>query len=340
MKLVLDEKIPMLKEYFSDHTEVITLPGQHITRHELQTADVLCVRTVTPVNQALLDNTPVRFVASATAGIDHLDTDWLDAHPITWVHAPGCNADAVAEYVVYCMAALQTIGHLQGNHLRAGVIGCGATGSRVAKNLSRLGFDVIANDPPRALKDDTFCSTPLTEFFDLDLICVHTPHTTTGEHPTHHLLDADFLTRLKPGCVLLNAGRGACINTKALLKQPDIVLCLDVFEDEPHIHPALLERCAIATPHIAGYSFAAKMRATDMIADPLSAWLNTPFKKNDQHLKPITVDVNQPGWASTLLTFYNPLTDTKQLKDEHGQHFTTQRRNTVLRQSLTLSDSQ
>ncbi len=133
---------------------------------------MLWVRTVTQVDEALLAGTGVRFVGTATAGYDHLDTGWLDRNGIAWAYAPGANAVAVAEYVLCVIAALRTRDQLRGPSLRAGVIGVGQVGRIVADYLAQAGFQLILNDPPRAAPSRVL-NTPLTEFANLDLLCLH-----------------------------------------------------------------------------------------------------------------------------------------------------------------------
>ncbi|HMV72799.1 MAG TPA: 4-phosphoerythronate dehydrogenase, partial [Pseudomonadales bacterium] len=100
MKLLIDENIPGAATVFGCLGEVRTLPGRTITRAVLHDIDALLVRSVTRVDRVLLAGTPVRFVASATAGIDHVDTPALAELGIAFAHAPGSNADSVVDYVL------------------------------------------------------------------------------------------------------------------------------------------------------------------------------------------------------------------------------------------------
>jgi erythronate-4-phosphate dehydrogenase len=83
------------------------------------------------------------------------------------------------------------------------------------------------------------------------------------------MLDEKQLEKLRPGAVLINAGRGEVVDNKALLgvynTNPNLITALDVWEHEPAIHQDVLARVDIATPHIAGYSFDGKIRATQML---------------------------------------------------------------------------
>src|SRR5690606_6233361 len=99
-----------------------------------------------------------------------------------------------------------------------------------------------------------------------EVVCLHTPLTRQGAHPTWHLLDESRIRSLRSAAVLLNAGRGAVIDNQALLRvlevRPDLRVMLDVWESEPAINLDLLQRVTLATPHIAGYSFDGKLAGT------------------------------------------------------------------------------
>ncbi len=269
LNIVADENIPALARLFGHLGQIYTLPGRTIQNSDLQQADLLLVRSVTRVDQQLLENTPVRFVGTATIGTDHIDTDWLKAHQIGFSSAPGCNADAVAEYVI---SNLLLVAAEQGFKLTervVGIVGVGNVGRRLQQRLAQLGVKLLLNDPPRAeTGDDGFIDlAALLE--QADIICLHTPLTTRGSHPSYHLLNQQNLPLLKPGAVLLNAGRGPVIDNAALLawhqQRSDVTLLLDVWEDEPVVDSHLAQRVRIGTPHIAGYSLDGKIRGTWML---------------------------------------------------------------------------
>ena len=306
MRIVADQQIPYLTSFFGSQNEIIALSEEKITSSAVKDADVLLVRSVTPVNKALVEHSSIRFIGSATAGIEHIDTRWLDEAGIAWAYAPGCNAKAVADYVLLSVVYLVQNGMLQKTPLRAGIIGIGNVGQQVNETLKRLGFEVLLNDPPRKENEIDFVSTPLDAFYDLDLICMHTPLTTTGDYPTVHLLDNTFLSQVQPNCVLLNAGRGACIDTNAL-KQHHLITVLDVWEQEPNIDIELATSACIATPHIAGYSQPAKYRATQQLFD---AFCN--HFEIDQYIKPeenttdyIELDLFSSDWMEQAIKIEN-----------------------------------
>lgn len=266
MKIIADEGIPFIKDYFAGYGELILKPGRAISKADLKDADILLVRSITRVNAALLAGSRVKFVGSVTAGVDHLDVDWLNKSNIGWSVASGFNAPPVADYVVSIIAALKKQ-RLFSLPARAAVIGVGHVGRLVAEHLRLVGFDIILCDPLRAIHQSDFVSTSIDDIADVDLITIHVPLThKINEFPTYHFIDKSFLQRQRKGCVILNASRGAVIDSEALLHfGKHLRWCFDVWEHEPNINKTILERTLIATPHIAGYSIQSKIRGIDMI---------------------------------------------------------------------------
>lgn len=269
LNIVADENIPALEPLFGRFGNITRLPGRNMQAADLVGADLLLVRSITQVNEALLSDSPVRFVGTATIGTDHIDQGYLRQRGIAFSSAPGCNADAVAEYVISC---LLLVAAEQGFDLRSkvvGIVGVGNVGSRLQQRLQRLGIRLLLNDPPRARRGDS----GLVELADLlsqaDIVCLHTPLTRDTDYPTRHLLNPANLPLLKPGAILLNAGRGPVIDNQGLLawhrQRDDITLLLDVWEQEPRVDPRLAARARIGSPHIAGYSYDGKLRGTWML---------------------------------------------------------------------------
>lgn len=320
MKIVADMHIPFINEYFGHAGELILKQGRSLNVADVRDAEMLLVRSVTHVNADLLTNSAVKFVGSVTAGADHLDTEYLDAANIQWSIARGFNAPPVADYVFSVIAALQSQ-HLflpKNKPLKAAVIGVGNVGRIVAERLHVFNIEVILCDPFRAMQDKDFISTPLDEIADVDLISLHVPLTRTGLHPTYHFVNKTFLSKQKPGCVLINASRGAVVDTQALLSSAKhLQWCFDVWEHEPDIDQAVLRQAFIATPHIAGYSLQSKLRGVAMIHQ---AACELGFIKQ-QNLPPILMpeqilvgDNQQVTWQQIVLKVFDPLTVTQQLR--------------------------
>src|SRR3990167_2411841 len=252
MKIVADSHIPYLDKYFGGKDKLVLKPGRIMTADDVRDADILLVRSVTQAGRGLLSGSRVKFVGSVTAGADHLDTQWLNQAGIAYAVAAGFNAPPVADYILSVIAALQRKTVLPDSGIRACVIGVGHVGQRVASQLKLLGIEVLLCDPVRAANEPDFKSVPLSTISDQDVILLHVPLTKSGEHPTYHFIDKAFLSRQKPGCVLINASRGSVINTEDLMHHGrHLFWCFYVFEHEPKINKGILERAMIATPHIA-----------------------------------------------------------------------------------------
>lgn len=281
MNIVADENLALLDELFGEIGNIRKLPGRRITSGDLEEADILLVRSVTRVDRSLLEGSPVRFVGSATIGSDHLDTEWLLSQGIRVATAPGCNARAVVEYVLAVLARFYALGRFHPGVATVGVVGLGNVGGRLARQLSALGVRVLGCDPFRLL-EGIECAGLDRILSECDVVCLHTPLTRSGSHPTWHMLDRAALHRLKPGAILINAGRGSVIDNHALAAMladetlPLGGLALDVWENEPDILESLLLRTDIATPHVAGYSLEGKCEGSRMVAAALRHSLGCP----------------------------------------------------------------
>lgn len=315
MNIVADSDIPHLELFKTPGVQLTAVPGRSINHAAVKTADGLLIRSITRIDEALLKDTAIKWVGSLTAGTDHIDSDWLLAQNIKWQACAGFNAPPVADYVVGTIAALMNLDLLTTQKKRAAVIGVGQVGSRVADRLTILGFDVILVDPLRTEREATFIGTSLSTLTDVDLICIHTPLSKEGPHATYHMIDTDFMSRQKPGCVLLNAARGAVVDTHALLTHgKHLVVCLDVFENEPNINLDILNSTTIATPHLAGHAIESKWRGVTMLHDWTVAndWLPTSETTSAIKQQTISVDKKNITWQTIVQQVF----DVKSLSDE------------------------
>ncbi len=272
MKIIIDDKIPYIQGVFENFAEVLYVPGKATTAAMARDADALITRTRTQCNADLLCGSHVKMIATATIGYDHIDRDFCADNNIKWQNAPGCNADAVVQYV---FAAL---GELLGNDLSGkvlGVVGVGNVGSRVANFAERLGMTVLRNDPPRVENEGPEGFVSLAEVQQkADIITFHTPLTRDGKYPTYHLCDQEFVAALAQKVLIINAARGEVTDSEALLDGKKNArlshLVIDCWENEPRLNARLLEQADIATFHIAGYSMEGKANATTMAVQALN----------------------------------------------------------------------
>lgn len=267
LKIIADENMPALDETFAPGNELIRINGRQISRQDVKDADVLLVRSVTPVNAALLEGSKVRFVGSATIGIDHLDSHWMAANNIEWANAPGCNAHAAAQYTLAMM--MLACERLKQDFWQqsVGVIGRGNVGSRLVRLLQSLRVPVVACDPPlQELGQANLVA--MQEACSQSIVSLHIPLTLAGPYPTQHLFNQQTLSQLPAGTLLVNAARGGVVDASALLSELErkrLYAALDVWPDEPRIDRKLLDRVEVATPHVAGSSVQGKRNGTYMI---------------------------------------------------------------------------
>ncbi|HWL92717.1 MAG TPA: 4-phosphoerythronate dehydrogenase, partial [Phycisphaerae bacterium] len=277
--------IPNAEDLFSRLGEVTLFSGRDVRPADIRTADVLIVRSVTPVGKAMLDGSAIRFVATATAGIDHVDLAYLSQNGIHFADAAGCNAAAVADYVLTAMFEIAARRDFDLFSKTVGVVGCGRIGGIVADRCQRFGVAVLRNDPPleRAGRGGPYLSLEkLVE--SSDILTFHVPLTIHGIDATGGLIDDRLLSRMRPRAVLINTSRGEIAVESALahaIADRGIAAVLDVWCNEPDIEPALVRSAAIATPHLAGYSVESKRRATAIVFNALAAWLGADSKKVD-----------------------------------------------------------
>tara|TARA_B110000858_G_scaffold197228_1_gene258226 strand:+ start:30031 stop:31179 length:1149 start_codon:yes stop_codon:yes gene_type:complete len=275
MKIFADKNILALETYFSRHGELHFFDGRKVKQADLVEADALIVRSITDVNESLLAGTKIRFLGTATSGIDHIDTAYLHDAGIHFEDAKGCNANAVVDYCFTALAYAELHRGFSLSGSRVGIVGAGAVGGLFAAKLEKLAVEVRRCDPflsengAESMGEGSgYCS--LEEALDCDVISLHVPLTINGPHPTRNLLGAAELTALRKGAMLINACRG-CVVDEAALKQvlaerKDIISVFDVWAGEPVIDSSLAELVDIATPHIAGYSAEAKSNATKILA--------------------------------------------------------------------------
>lgn len=273
MKIIADQNIPFVAECFQGLGEVVTVSGREIKPALVSDADALLVRSITPVNAGLLEGSRIRFVGTATIGMDHIDLEYLAQQGIGFASAPGSNANSVAEYVTAALLTLADRGEFTLSERSLGIIGVGNVGSRVEQKARALGMEVRLNDPPleRLTGDKKY--KPLDFLYECDILTVHTPLTKEGLDRTWHLVNGQFIDSLKPGAIFINTARGAVMDTESvrhgLASGKITAAVLDVWENEPVIDMDLLQKVDIASPHIAGYSYDGKIAGLIMIYNAL-----------------------------------------------------------------------
>jgi erythronate-4-phosphate dehydrogenase len=277
MRVIADDKIPFLKGVLEPFTDIEYCPGDRITPDTIRHADALLVRTRTRCDRRLLEESDVKFIATATIGFDHIDTAYCQHRGIYWTSAPGCNSASVNQYVA---SALISYSRKHGFKLEdrvLGVVGVGNVGKKVVRTAEILNMRVYLNDPPRVRNEGICGFLSLDSIIrECDIITFHVPLSFDGADKTFHMVNEDMLSRLNRGTILINTSRGEVADTAALKKARTegkvTGLVLDVWENEPDIDRELLSLAAIATPHIAGYSADGKAKGTAMAVQALSRY--------------------------------------------------------------------
>jgi erythronate-4-phosphate dehydrogenase len=279
LKILADGNMAGVEPLFSALGEVRLKEGRSIDAADLQDIDILLVRSVTRVNQTLLggdgENGALRFVGSATSGVDHIDRGLLGARGIDFAHAPGSNANSVLEYVFSVISQCPGTGEQLFNGACLGIIGYGHIGKALAARCTALGIAWRAYDP--WLDSQEHGLSPLEQVLECAVVCLHAELTDREPWPSRHLLGDAELATLSPETLLINAGRGELVDNAALLHYLEgsaaAQVVLDVWEGEPELRPGLLQRCLFGSAHIAGYSYDGKLLATRMLYDAACAAL-------------------------------------------------------------------
>lgn len=326
MRILADQHIHYLDKLIPNHVELVHYDSSEgIPR--LEGFDAWVLRTVTKVNPKTVPSLPkeLKFIGTASAGTDHIDMEYLSQNHIQFDHSPGCNANAVAEYVLTSILAWCVSTRRELNNHKIGIIGMGHTGGALAKKLQAIGVSYAGYDPPKALREESFRSCHLDTLKDCDILSFHLPYIDQGRYPTHHFIP-DILSLSPKHKLIINAARGGIIKEDYLLRHNElnslsnkkVSFVLDVWETEPVPNKALVNQAFIATPHIAGYSKQAKIQASKGVLRRLLSYFDTEWADSKwqyeqvESMKTKLGEVRERG--------YNGKTNTLNLSALHGLH--------------------
>ncbi len=319
--IVVDESMPGVEKLFDNSVSIKKVNGRSINRSDLIDADALFCRSITKVDKVLLDNTKVNFVGTATIGTDHMDINWLNQKAIGWANAAGCNAAAVAQYVLsgisyWCIKNKRNI-----TDLTVGIVGAGSVGSELSRCLSVLGIKFLLCDPPLQENGDQRRFVEFSKILKCDVVSVHVPLVKQGEHQTNDLFGKCQLAKLNPSQLLINASRGEVVNNSELNhyleKENSAQVILDVFDNEPNISTSLVSHCLLATPHIAGHTLEGKLRGTWIIYQAFCKHFAIPNQYQEAMLYPAKkpLDNVETTLENVLLQLYDIQLDSNPLKE-------------------------
>lgn len=234
------------------------------------------------VDQELLEQAPLlKIVANVSIGVDNLDLDLMQRYGVYATNVPHAFVEATADYTLGALLALGRRLHDADRYVRAGewtsfqpgfwdgplldgkvlgLVGYGAIGRAVAQRARGFGLRVIYHQRT-PVADPAYL--PLGRLLEeSDFVSLHLPL----NQDSRGLITAQRLAQMKRGSYLINAARGRIVNEAALvaaLQSGHLAgAALDVFEDEPRVHPALLGmRNVLLTPHLGGGTHESRHRA-------------------------------------------------------------------------------
>ena len=280
-KVVIDSAIWVTPSLSALPIELVSIQGTQIVPADLKDANALLTRTVTRVDSNLLQDSQITFVGTASAGTDHIDTRYLSERGIKLANAAGCNAGAVADYVLDAIYQCQRLESLISG-ATVGLVGYGAVGRHLAARLSMLGGKIKVYDPYVKSTEAgvTLCALP--EVLGCSIVSLHAALHKDQPHPSAQMIDNTAVSYISPDALFINAGRGGLVTEEALHRMADkgVMLVLDTWPEEPSVSQELLSRATFATPHIAGYTRTAKSNATDFLIEPLVRALSLDYPFN------------------------------------------------------------
>jgi erythronate-4-phosphate dehydrogenase len=351
IKIVADDEIPFLKGAFEPFADISYLIASEITNEKIKDADALLIRTRTKCDETLLENTNIKFIATATIGFDHIDTSYCDLNNIKWINAPGCNSSSVMQYVASALLTISKKENILLSEKSIGIIGVGNVGSKVEKFAKVMGMKVLLYDPPRERKEGSDKFVEMEELIsESDIITFHVPLTFDGIDKTFHMVNPEFIKMLYKNKSIINSSRGPVVDTivlKSAIKNNVINNCvIDVWENEPDIDRELLELVDIGTPHIAGYSMEGKANGTAICVRGINSFFNLGMDNEwfpDKIPSPDNsgeIIINCRGKSDqdiifeAILTSYDIMQDDERLRDSIDT-FESQRDNYPIRREFS-----
>lgn len=315
-QVLADAHIPFLEHYFPQkYFKLHLYQNLHELKSQISHKDILICRSIYQINAELLENSAVKLVATATSGINHIDTDYLHSKNIELINAKGGNAPAVVDYICATLAALEK--HLKFKAHQVAIIGYGCVGKELSRRLEILGYQIAVYDP--LIQQESIFRHQQIKHFNLakfDTICVHANYHTSSPFPSKNLIDAHLKDQFSKHSCIINAARGHIVNEEFILSDAyQGIYCADVFENEPYLNAAIIKRASLATPHIAGHSIESKLRMTEIISYQIHQHFKLP-KPTTCLKKTFLPQISLSNWQNSVLSHYDPLMETLALKQQ------------------------
>jgi erythronate-4-phosphate dehydrogenase len=332
VKIYYEDSLPYAAEFFAELGQCRVFSHRTVNAQQVADADILLVRSTTKVDAKLLQlNQDIQYVATATAGTNHLDTTYLRERQLDFASAAGCNATAVAEYVLSALVVMAQRLGWQLADKTLGIVGAGHAGTTLANKLTALGIPYKLCDPPLQEQGDPRDWVSMQDIMQCDVISLHVPLIQGTPYATHHMFDSERLAQLRDDQLLINACRGEVVDNQALLdcfeNGRKLQVVMDVWENEPHINLALVPYISLATAHIAGHTIEGKARGTEILYQQVCKRLHKPVEKFLADFlppaQPGSIDIPQGLSGQALFTYlilsvYDISQDSQQFK--HSVH--------------------
>lgn len=314
MKIVVDANVPFVDGLFEQWADVVYKEGDEIGPGDVRDADALLIRTRTRCDAALLEGSAVKMISTATIGVDNIDMDYCRSHGVFVQTASGSVAGGVMDYVFSALYGTASRRRIALTGATFGIVGAGATGTRVEQMARRLGFKVLLYDPPRAEEEGPgqFCTLDAL-LAESDIVSMHIP---LNEN-TRGMADASFFSKMKVGAFFINTSHGELVVEDDLIgaipKLGPVVI--DTWHNEPDVNVRLVRMVDIATPHIAGYSYQGKLNSTAAAVRSIARFFGISdlyeyFPKSDiPELESVRLDVagKSQGEIASIFQYNYPI---------------------------------
>jgi gluconate 2-dehydrogenase len=306
--LVTREVFPETLDYLARHFDVEANPSDTPftpvqLAERLAGKDGALITLTERIDAALLERCPkLRAVCNIAVGFNNIDLEACQARGVMATNTPGVLDDSTADFTWALILAtarrvteaeqylragqwtgwkLKQFLGVDVHHATLGILGMGRVGQAVARRARGFDMNVLYHNSRRLSAEvEKSCHAAYVDMDELlaraDILTVHTPYSPA----THHILGAAQFAKMKPGAILINAARGGVVDDAALVEAlqhgPLAAAGLDVFENEPALHPEFLKLSnVVLTPHIASSSEATRRRMAMLAAENLVAALTT-----------------------------------------------------------------
>jgi glyoxylate reductase len=310
LKVVLTRRLPdavetRMRELFDAELNLRDIPmDQAALEAAVQRADVLVATITDKIDASLIAGAgdQLKMIANFGAGVDHIDIDAAVARQIIVTNTPGVLTEDTADLAMSLILAVSrrivegaqvvaqgrfegwTPTWMCGRKLwgkRLGIVGMGRIGQALARRARAFGLQVhYHNRKPVSPRIEEELGTTYWDDLDqmlsrMDLISLNCPAT----RDTHHLLDARRLALLPPHAILVNTARGELIDEAALsdavARRGLAGVGLDVYENEPVIHPGLMgQPNVVLLPHLGSATLEARQDMGDRVIANIMTFQN------------------------------------------------------------------